>query len=68
MQSTRDWSIVFTSHSGVGEGVGDAVGLAVGEGVGDGVGGAGVGDGVGAGAKTDGLWEPGRCLWVVPLY
>ena len=48
MQSTRDSSIVFTSHNGVGDGVGAEVGLAVGDGVGDGVGGAGVGDGVGA--------------------
>ena len=40
MQSTRDWSIVFTSHNGVGDGVGDAVGDDVGEEVGGGVGAA----------------------------
>ena len=34
MQSTRDSSIVFTSHSGVGDGVGAEVGLPVGDAVG----------------------------------
>ena len=38
MQSTRDSSIVFTSHKGVGDGVGAEVGLAVGNEVGGGVG------------------------------
>ena len=51
MQSTRDSSIVFTSHSGVGDGVGAEVGLPVGDAVGLSVGlavGEGVGRGVGA--------------------
>jgi hypothetical protein len=51
MQSTRDSSIVFTSHSGVGDAVGAEVGLPVGDAVGLSVGlavGKGVGRGVGA--------------------
>ena len=46
MQSTRDSSIVFTSHNGVGDGVGAEDGLAVGDAVGLTVG-LFVGDGVG---------------------
>ena len=51
IQSTRDSSIVYTSHSGVGDGVGAEVGLDVGDAVGLDVGlavGEAVGRGVGA--------------------
>ena len=53
MQSTRDSSIVFTSHKGVGDGVGAEVGLAVGDEVGTTVG-LFVGDGVGWGVGAPG--------------